>query len=712
MSSRALRKAQREREEARLQELEHAEEDGSEEETVAAQPAKRSVFSMLAAEADELDEAEHDSDDDVVEENEAQESTPASIPKQSSNKKKKKKRKGKAISAPNEAPEPDEELDEIDKALRELSTNGDASTTATTVSGTNQEANEMCKLLAIDSSHLHAQNEMRRLFGRAALDDRVDDPPPNAGNIGGNRRQQREVQRIGLAQALRNQGPGGRSSGLSQIALKRNIFVQGKEDWPNATIGGLGMEVEDKRADGTILYRFVHNSAYQEVQSQFEIAVESMDPNRLVVMLQQNPYHISTLLQVSEIAKQDRENAMSGDLLERALFSFGRAVHSTFAKNLAEGKARLDFRRPENRELWLAGWRYMQNLTMRATWRTVYEWAKLLLSLSPEDDPYGTLLIMDQYALRARQDLDYLNLARSPAFKDVLKSMPNSQLSQGLAEFRAGNQGKGKQALYTAAGRYPWVFARLMQENNVNQLPPGIWGKEARTGREKLHSEMYAMRAKDIWNTPEASALLLEVASALPPETPGADVDDSEISRSEARHILLSDIPSLIALVPRTYTAQLDSASDPLPPVDSYASSTPGRSTESSLEAIEHELNSLGKFNPPIHAGDIYMSSKTFANTQISTGQFLSSFFPGRDMESIAEEDVQHVIDAAGPERGARIVDAARRIEALRRRRERLELSSIEEIMRVVGGMSEQQHDPAQNPRQARVEDAPDEDRG
>lgn len=80
-------------------------------------------------------------------------------------------------------------------------------------------------------------------------------------------------------------------------------------------------------------------------------------------------------------------------------------------------------------------------------------------------------------------------------------------------------------------------------------------------------------------------------------------------------------------------------------------------------------------------------------------------------MESISEEDVQHVIDTAGPERGMRIVDAARRIEALRRRRERLELSSIEDIMRVVGGMSEEQHDALQNPQQARVEDAPDEDR-
>ena len=64
------------------------------------------------------------------------------------------------------------------------------------------------------------------------------------------------------------------------------------------------MEIVEKNADGTVEYRYVHNRAYQDVQSQFESCVASMDPNRLVVLLQHNPYHISTLLQVSEIAKQ------------------------------------------------------------------------------------------------------------------------------------------------------------------------------------------------------------------------------------------------------------------------------------------------------------------------------------------------------------------------------------------------------------------------
>ncbi|GAB7361558.1 hypothetical protein MBLNU230_g1610t1 [Neophaeotheca triangularis] len=595
MSSRALRKAQREREEQeQAKKLQRQQEEDEQEDDagVSLPQAKKSAFEMLN-QVDE-DETAADDDEDANAQSDLEEDdgkvddmpvAPAQ-PKSAGKKKKKKKAKAKA-KAPAEAPV-EKDVDEIDEALRQLSTsNGNAAAPATTSAGSDPVVNEASSLLAIDTAHLHAQNEMRRLFGRAALDAQ-DDEEGGAGGAaaggggGGNRRRQRQGQQMGLAGQLRGQhAQGGRGSGLASLSLRRNIFIQGKEEWPAATGGGLSMEVVEKHADGTIEYRYAHNGGYQDVQSQFETCVASMDPNRLVMLLRHNPYHISTLLQVSEIAKQDRDHATSGDLLERALFSFGRAVHSTFAKSLAEGKARLDFRRPENREFWLAGWRYMQNLTMRATWRTVYEWAKLLLSLAPEDDPYNLWLVLDQYALRARQDIDFLNVSRNVVFKAIHDSTPNIQISQALAEHRAGNQSKGKQALFTAVGRFPWVVARLMQELSLDP-PPAVWGKEPRTEREKLHTELYATRAKDLWNTPETSALLLEIASALPPDTiEPAPADTEEITEREARHVLLSDTPALTSLIPRKWTARLTSSSDPLPPADSITTYTPSRASAS-----------------------------------------------------------------------------------------------------------------------------------
>jgi hypothetical protein len=571
MSSRALRKAQREREEQ--EQLEKLQQQEEEDDEPLPAPAKKSAFAMLAEEAeaeDDDDDQEPEEDGGVAIDEQPVQAAPTKAPSKKKEKKKAKGKSGGGTPAQQISGQKDEPMDEIDAALKQLSASGKS--VGSTAAGVNDAVNESSKLLAIDTHHLHAQNEMRRLFGRAALEGGDDDDQGAPGNAGGNRRQQRRGQQVGLAQALRGQrGQGGRASGLGSLGLRRNIFIQGKEEWPVATGGGLGMEVVEKNADGTVEYRYVHNRAYQDVQSQFESCVASMDPNRLVVLLQHNPYHISTLLQVSEIAKQESDHTTSGDLLERALFSLGRAVHSTFAKNLAEGKARLDFNRPENREFWLASWRYMQNLSMRATWRTVYEWAKLLLSLAPEEDPYAIWLVLDQYAIRSQQSLDYINISRNPTFKTVHNNLPNVQLSQALAEYRAGNKSKGQQALFTAIGRFPWVVARLMQELSLDP-PPAVWGKSSRTDREKLHAELYAVRAKDLWNTPEICDFLVETASALPPDMPSAEPDTADITLNEARHVLLSEVPALIAFVPREYTAQLTSTADPLPPPTSIAS--------------------------------------------------------------------------------------------------------------------------------------------
>jgi hypothetical protein len=558
----------------RLQQLEKEAQDLEEDDDIddiRPTQTKKSAFALLG---EDNDENEHEDEDESIEDSAQTQDTPTqpTPASQSSKKKKKKKKKAKTGGNATEGTAQDEDIDEIDAALKELATdnNGNA-VAATTSAGVDPVVEEANRLLAVDTAQLHAQNEMKRLFGRAALEQDEDEQPAPAA-AGGNRRQQRMAQQMGLAQALRGgrQG-GGRAGGFSAVSLRRNIFIQGKEEWPMATGGGLGMEVEEKRADGTVLYRYVHNTSYQNVQSQFNSCVATMDPNSLVALLRENPYHISTLLQVSEIAKHESDHATSGDLLERALFSFGRAAHSTFAKNLAEGKARFDFRRAENREFWLASWRYMQNLTMRATWRTVFEWGKLLISLSPEEDPYGLWLVLDQYALRSRQDLDYINISRNTKLGQVHGNLPNVQFSQALAEYRSGDKRKGRQALYTTIGKFPWVVARLLQEINQD-APPGVWGSEPRTDHERLHSELYATRAKDLWNTPETSSLLVEISSALSDAVSPSPPDETEITLREARHVLLTDNPHLIALIPRALTEQMTSASDVLPPPDGIES--------------------------------------------------------------------------------------------------------------------------------------------
>ena len=301
-------------------------------------------------------------------------------------------------------------------------------------------------------------------------------------------------------------------------------------------------------------------------------------------------YHISTLLQVSEIAKQERDHATSGDLLERALFSFGRSVHSSFAQNLSQGKARLDFRRPENREFWLAAWRYISNLGMRATWRTAFEWAKLVLSLDPDEDPYCVRLVIDQLAIRGRQPQQFINLAESKYLIKRWRTPPNIAMTLGLAHSQLNEPERARSRLGLAIQEYPWVAASLCQELDINPIPRPIWGRQPLDNYQTLLCDLYVTKAKDIWNTPEATSLLVEVASSCSNAISEGiktswllEFDEMKV----ARHTILTDDRALISLLDRRITSKFTSTSDPLPPEDNLPSYT----TEQSSSQARRNLN-------------------------------------------------------------------------------------------------------------------------
>ena len=139
--------------------------------------------------------------------------------------------------------------------------------------------NQLFRLLAVEAKHLNARNEMKRLFGNVVTENESDGNP-------GPRRRGRGPQTVDLGGALaaRN-SPVSRGQGLRGLALKRNPLIMGKEEWPQATSGGLGMEMVGKLEDDTVEYRFVHSSIYQGTQREFESCVASMDPQRLIKML-------------------------------------------------------------------------------------------------------------------------------------------------------------------------------------------------------------------------------------------------------------------------------------------------------------------------------------------------------------------------------------------------------------------------------------------
>lgn len=250
-----------------------------------------------------------------------------------------------------------------------------------------------------------------------------------------------------------------------------------------------------------------------------------------------------------------------------------------FATKLSQGKARLDFKRPENRELWLAGYQYIKSLVMKGTYQTALEWAKLLLSLDPGNDPYCMLLMIHHFALRAFEPEYLLKLKDGFDFKDTVKwkiCNPPSHIapSWALAAMQQKDGKKSRSLLKDAIQQLPWLFCKLFQELNLDP-PPSIWGVVPRTDAENLFSEIYIRQTKDLWNTPEATSLLMEVAHAT------EKLDDRELPRLEnsqitldvARFVYLDNTPALMALVPSELLHRIpNSDSDPLPPYDNIFS--------------------------------------------------------------------------------------------------------------------------------------------
>ncbi|KAL2857790.1 transcriptional repressor TCF25-domain-containing protein [Aspergillus pseudoustus] len=569
MSSRAIRKLQKlqEQESQRTQEKHH---DSSEDELIA-RPTKPKLnaFDLLNAAGDDEDDDVNDqqSDNEVAELVAEPTKEVSATPLTDSGKKKKKAKNRKKKNAAKHEPmdsKSDDELDEIDRALKELAihSSGDIAL------GTRQPTLDDCfpkkpeDLLSIEPKALNATNEMRKLFGNVVLENF------DTGSSSG-RRRDRARETVDLGRALTGRySPASRGQSLGGVTQRRNILFQGKDEWPRAPSGGLGMEVVESLPSGATVYRVLHNSAYKDVQRQFELCVESMDPQRMIQLLQYNPYHISTLLQVSEIAKHQGDHAVSADLLERALFNFGRSAHSSFGNRLKEGGARLDFLHAENRELWLVGWRYIANLGMKGTWRTAYEWAKFLLSLDA-NDPYCIRLMIDNLALRGREWSHFIELCTQTRLSREWKYLPNIQCSLALAYLRLNKPKECREQLRVAMARYPWVFCKIAQELDIQPIPKRIWGKLPPTDGHELFTELYIVRTKDLWNTPEVVSLIVEVADTL---LEGDEpIEPPEISLNIARHVVLSDIPRVTTHLPTRFVSGRISASDPLPPYDSEA---------------------------------------------------------------------------------------------------------------------------------------------
>ncbi|EPQ04623.1 Transcription factor 25 [Myotis brandtii] len=374
-----------------------------------------------------------------------------------------------------------------------------------------------------------------------------------------------------------------------------------KSTWPRYAKPGLSMRLLESKK-GLSCFAFEHSEEYQQTQHKFLAAVESMEPNNIVVLLQTSPYHVDSLLQLSDACRFQDDQEMARDLVERALYSMECAFHPLFS--LTSGTCRLDYRRPENRSFYLALYKQMSFLEKRGCPRTALEYCKLILSLEPDEDPLCMLLLVDHLALRAR-DYEYLiRLFQEWEAHRNLSQLPNFAFSVPLAYFLLSQQAdlpeqelssareKASLLVRQALIMFPGVLMPLLECCSVRPDTAvachPFFGPNSEISQPPALSQLvslYLGRSHFLWKEPAIMSWLeenvREVLQAVDAGDPAVEECENRrkvlyqrAPRNIHRHVVLSEIKEAVAALPPDVTTQSVMGFDPLPPSDTIYSYT------------------------------------------------------------------------------------------------------------------------------------------
>ena len=217
--------------------------------------------------------------------------------------------------------------DEVERSVREVNKIlGKAPAAQNASKSSASSAAAPRSLLMIEARHLNPDNEMKRIFGSRVVD--------------GHHRHDHQRQRRG--------GGGGGGRVRAQTRGAPSLIAGRQHNWPRPTKTGLSMRfLESDSRGGCQYFAFEHSASYQAVQRRFYGAVESMNPDFIVQLLNEHPFHVDAMLQLSDICKMGEDAQMATELVERTLFAMEAAFHTMFS--LTSGTSRLDYRRQENR---------------------------------------------------------------------------------------------------------------------------------------------------------------------------------------------------------------------------------------------------------------------------------------------------------------------------------------------------------------------------
>ncbi|OAD59583.1 Transcription factor 25 [Eufriesea mexicana] len=473
-------------------------------------------------------------------------------------KKKKKKRKKLEGSKIQVVESNKEDVDEIERTVREVNKLlGEPLPSCSSQSTDNLQCIQQKSkedILLVQHKHLNPYNELKRIFGSKTV-------------------QAEQNNR-------RNRGRLGH--------LKKTWLVSAKDNWPPINKSGLSMSLDHTIQSINNVQYFVydHNPSYRQVQLKFLEAVESLNPENIVNIINAHSYHVDALLQLAELCKLNEDLAMAAKFTERALYCLECAFHPLF--NFTTALCRLDYRKQQNRALFITLFKHLNFIGGRACYRTSLEFCKLLLSLDPEGDPLSVILSIDFYALRAKEYEWFIEFCDLWDSARNLTQLPNIAFSLALAHFHLGNIIVANEFLQNALIMFPGILMPLLEKCSIHS-DEMVWAHDffntkaiisTSPALEKLQN-LYVIRSFRLWKETDLLPWLQENVHTVLNRVDSKDeyVKYCEIKRSKRyqgklpknilRHIILSDMKDVTVNVQELQNDGSVLSHDPLPPVDS-----------------------------------------------------------------------------------------------------------------------------------------------
>uniref|UniRef100_A0A7N0UR90 Transcription factor 25 n=1 Tax=Kalanchoe fedtschenkoi TaxID=63787 RepID=A0A7N0UR90_KALFE len=560
MSARALRKVLKEQEEKqRLAALKDAEAD--EDDLDSPEPAATSrinVFDLLDDGGDEQEE------EPEIEGNFAKSTQKKEIPRvkisvddvpplDHNTKKKKKKKKAKEssaqVSVKKEKP--------LDIILKELSLDSETvnrhhapskgkASVAKDQSNLSKQSRSL--VLAVDPKLLRPENELKRIFGSKVVSSFENT------NQAGSSRQMR----------------GGRRT--SHI-MRKTILVAPSDGW-SIWDRSLSMEHLETK-DGIHYFRYLHSPDYEQAQRAYEVAKNLHDLNVVYSILVDYPYHLDSLLAISEYFKLVGEQQLAANAISKCLYALECAWHPLFTP--LQGNCQLKFIHETNKPFFKILFTHMKNTDRRGCHRVALEICKLLLSLDP-DDPMGAMFCIDYYALRAEQYTWLEQFSEEYGNDNSIWLFPNFSYSLAVCRFfldrddqlnedtdtgKASSAELMKQALMLHPSVLKKLVAKVPLKDQIwKTILKNSFFNVDQSGSPTLDHliDIYVERSYLIWRLPDLQNLLkdsaLLVIEVLKQSRSEAEdwacvrTETFSSEKNEYSHLLVSDFSDTVSTIP------------------------------------------------------------------------------------------------------------------------------------------------------------------